>query len=88
MRRYILTENDREILQKWLNTDYEDQQTRNLLSQIRKNISKIREDISLILLVIRKLRRQHRWQGRASRKDDFGRAILRAGSKLKRVKAR
>ena len=78
MRKYILTENDREILQKGLNTDHEDQQTRNLFSQIRKNITKIRQDITLILLVIKKLQSQHRWQGRASRKDEFGRAILSA----------
>ena len=49
MRRYILTERDREILLHWLDTDEEDQQTRNLLSQIRKNILKISDDIGLML---------------------------------------
>jgi len=88
MRRYILTDKDREKLLKWLDTDEEDQQTRNLLSQIRKNILKISDDIDLILKAIQKLQRQHRWWGRASRKDKFGQAYLRTRSKLKRVKAR
>jgi len=88
MRRYILTDRDREKLLKWLDTDEEDQPTRNLLSQIRKNILKISDDIDLILKAIRKMQRIHRWRGRTSPKDELGRAILRAGSKLKRVKIR
>jgi len=88
MRRYILTDKDREILLKWLDTDEEDQPTRNLLSQIRKNILRISDDIGLILKAIRKMQRMHRWSGRASHKDELGRAILHSISKLKRVKAR
>jgi len=88
MRRYILTNRDREILLKWLDTDEEDQQTRNLLSQIRKNILRISDDINLILKTIRKMQRMHRWSGRASPKDELGRALLRARSKLNQVKAR
>jgi SHS2 domain-containing protein len=65
MRRYILTDKDREILLKWLNEDVEDQQTRNLLSQIRKNILRISDDISLTLKTIRKMQRMHRRRGRA-----------------------
>jgi len=38
LQRYIFTENDRERLLKWLDEGEEDQQTRNLFSQIRKNI--------------------------------------------------
>ena len=76
------------VLLKWLDTDEEDQQTRNLLSQIRKNILRISDDVSLILKAIRKMQRMHRWRGRASPKDELGRAILRARSKLKRVKTR
>ncbi len=53
MRRYILTDKDREILLKWLDTDEEDQPTRNLLSQIRKNILRISDDIGLMLKAIR-----------------------------------
>jgi hypothetical protein len=88
MRRYILTDKDREILLKWLDTDEEDQRTRNLLSKIRKNILRISDDISLILKAIRKMQRMHRWRERVSPKDELGRAILRARSKLKRVKAK
>ena len=87
MRRYILIDKDRKILLKWLDTD-EDQQTLNLLSQIRKNILRISDDVSLILKAIRKMQRIHRWMGRTSPKDELGRAILRARSKLKRVKTR
>ena len=88
MRRYIFTENDREILQKWLDTGHEDQQTRNLFSQIRKNVSKIRRDLTMMLQVIKKLQRQDRWHGRASRSDELGRAILRTESKLRQAKPR
>jgi glutamine phosphoribosylpyrophosphate amidotransferase len=87
MRRYILTENDTEILQKWITSDYEDQQTRNHFSQIRKNTSRIQEDASLILIVIRKLRRKRRWRGRASPRDEFGRTYLCAQSKMRILKA-
>jgi len=52
MRRYILTKKDRERLLRWLIDDEEDQQTRNLFSEIRKNLPKIREDVSRVLLVI------------------------------------
>jgi hypothetical protein len=73
---------------KWLDTGEEDQQTRNLLSQIRKNILRMSDDISLTLKTIRKMQRMHRWRGRASPRDEFGLAFLRARSKLKRVKTR
>ena len=76
------------VLLKWLDTDEEDQRTRNLLSQIRKNIPRISDGVSLVLKAIRKMQRMHRWRGRASPRDEFGRAILRARSKLKRVKTR
>jgi len=81
-------ERDREMLFKWLDTDEEDQQTRNLLSQISKNILRMSDDIGLILKAIRKMQSMNRWRGRASSKDELGRAILRARSELKRLKAR
>ena len=83
MRRYILTENDRQRLLQWLEEDVEDQHTRNIFSQIRKNITPLREDIQLILRVIRKLQKERRWRGRASRGDELGRALLKADSRLK-----
>jgi hypothetical protein len=49
IRRYTLTDRDLEVLQKWLDTDEEDQQTRNLFPQIRKNILRISDDVNLIL---------------------------------------
>jgi len=76
------------MLFKWQDTDEEDQQTRNLLSQIRKNILRMSDDMSLILKAIRKMQRMNRLRGRASSKDELGRAILRARSELKQAKAR
>ena len=88
MRGYILTDNDKERLIRWLEQDIEDQQTRNLFTQTRKNILQISEDTHLILRVIHKLQSQHRWRGRASPRDELGRAILRAENKLDSLQGR
>ncbi|MBD3206878.1 hypothetical protein GF319_11130 [Candidatus Bathyarchaeota archaeon] len=86
MRSYILTDSDRERLLLWLEEDIEDQHTRNIFSQIRKNITPLRQDLHLILAVIKKLRQERRWRSRSSRGGEMGRALLMAEQKLKTFK--
>jgi len=88
MRAYILTDSDRERLLRWLLEDIEDQHTRNLFTQIRKNITPLRQDLQLILAVIKKLRQEKRWTGRPSRRDELTRALNTADQKLKTIRKR
>jgi hypothetical protein len=86
MRSYILTDNDRKRLLKWLLEDEEDQQTRNLFAQIRRDLLYISQDIELLTLVVRKLQARGRWDRRISSKDELGRVLKRATEMVKSLK--
>jgi len=86
MRSYILTTNDRERLLKYLTDGAEDQQTRNLFTQIRRNTRTINDDTQIILLGIRKLIATNRWEQRLSSKDEIERALKRAKTSIKKIK--
>jgi hypothetical protein len=86
MRSYILTDNDRKRLLKWLLEDEEDQQTRNLFAQIRRDLFYISQDIELLTLVVRKLQARGRWDRRISSKDELGRVLKRATEMVKSLK--
>ena len=65
MRSYIFTRNDDRRLKQWLETKEEDDVTRKIFVQIRRNINKLTEDVHLLTLVARELRAQGRIAGRA-----------------------
>lgn len=88
MRSYILTDNDRKRLIRWLLEDEEDQQTRNLFTQIRRDLQDINTDVELLLLVVRKLQACGRWDRRLSSRDEFGRVLKRATDMVKSLKSR
>jgi hypothetical protein len=68
--------------------DEEDQQTRNLFAQIRRDLLYISQDVELLTLVVRKLQARGRWDRRISSKDEFGSVLKRATEMVKSLKPR
>lgn len=64
MRSYIFTTHERRMLERWLETDKEDQETRNLFVKVRLNMNGITRDVRLLTKVAKKLRAQNRIYGR------------------------
>lgn len=64
MRRYILTERDRERLTDWVLHDLEDDVTRNIFTVWRYSYPRLRDDIRLLIMVTKKLRARGRWDTR------------------------
>ena len=64
MRRYILTERERQRLTDWILRDAEDDGTRKLFHIWRGSYPRLRDDIRLLILVTKKLSARGRWDTR------------------------
>jgi len=61
MRRYILTDRDRERLTDWVLHDVEDDMTRRIFTIWRYSYPRLRDDMRLLITVTKKLRSRRRW---------------------------
>ena len=86
MRAFIFTERERRLLRKWLEEGEETGETLKVFTWIRQSVPQLVEDMDLMLGVIRELRRQRRWRGRATERSEFDSALRRAGSALTRAR--
>lgn len=86
MRRFILTDRERRLLERWIEDEEEDQQTRIVLSWVRRNWSTLADDMTLMFETIRVMMRRKRWRGRMTGRSEFGSALRRAESALTRVR--
>jgi hypothetical protein len=86
-RRFIFTERERRLLERWLEEGEEDVDVPRIFTWIRSNLTTIREDVELMLRVIRELRRRRRWRGRIRDRSEFGSALRRAESALTRARS-
>ena len=64
MRAYILTEDDRRRLRRWLETGEEDKTLRNLFTTMRRCLPTLRDDMLLIIRARKRLRAEGRWKRR------------------------
>ena len=64
MRRYILTEKERQRLTDWILYDDEDDSTRKLFHIWRYSYPRLRDDTQLLILVTKKLRAKVRCETR------------------------
>ena len=87
MRSFIFTERERRLLERWLEEGEENVETVKVFHWIRRNLTPVREDVELMLRVIRELRRQRRWRGRITRQSEFGSRLRRAESELTRARS-
>ena len=86
MRRYIFTKRERRLLREWIEEGEETQETRKVLSWIRKGFPQLAEDMSLMFETIRAMQRRRRWRERITGRGEFGSALRRAESALTRAK--
>ena len=77
MRRYIFTERERRLLREWIDEGEETQETRKVLSWIRKGFPLLAEDMSLMFEAIRAMKRRRRWRERITGRSEFGSALMR-----------
>ena len=61
MRRYILTDRDRERLTDWILHDVEDDMTRKIFTVWRYSYPRLRDDMRLLIMVTKKLSARGRW---------------------------
>ena len=64
VRSYIFTRNERERLLRWLEEGFEDDTTRMIFVEIRRNMPRLFRDLTLMLRVMRELMRRDRWDQR------------------------
>ena len=86
MRSYIFTDNEVRRLKRWLETDEEDDTTRQIFVQVRRNLNSLTDQVQLLTLVARKLRAQGRMAGRARLPRDFEATLRRVKSKLNLIR--
>jgi len=86
LRKYIFTDRERRLLEEWIEEGAENQQTRIVLSWVRKNWISLEEDMELLFKVVRKMQGQQRWWGRVTGRSEFGSALRRAESALTRAR--
>jgi len=84
MRHYVFTDRDRRLLKAWIAGEEETQDTRKLLSQIRKGWPRLAEDVEILFETIDAMMGRKRWRGRATGGSEFGSALRRAESGLTR----
>jgi len=80
MRSYIFTDSEVRRLRRWLETGEEDDTTRQIFVQIRRNMNGLERQLELLTAVARELRLQGRIQGRARFPRGFGSRLRRVGS--------
>ena len=86
MRSFIFTKRERRLLERWLEEGEETGETVKVFHWIRRNLTSVREDVELMIRVIRELKRRRRWRGRLSSRSEFGSRLRRAGSALTRAR--
>jgi len=87
VRRFIFTERERGLLERWIeDEEEEDQQTRIVLSWVRRNWLTLADDMTLLFKAVRTMMRRRRWRGRVTRNSEFGAALRRAESALGRAR--
>jgi len=86
LRSYIFTERERELISKWMETGEETQQTKNILSWIRKRWLMLAEDVELWMQTIKAMQRKQVWRSYITRHSEFGSALRRAESALTRLR--
>ncbi len=86
MRSYIFTDNEVRRLKRWLETDEEDDTTRQIFVQVRRNLNNLTVQVQLLTLVARKLRGQGRIAGRARLPRDLESKLRRFKSKLNMIR--
>jgi len=86
MRSYIFTDRERRLLREWLEEDVESRETVKLFTRIRAYTPGLREDLRLMLRVMRELQKRRRWHGYDTKGTGFGSALRRARSALTRLK--
>ena len=64
VRSYIFTRRERERLLRWLEEGFEDDTTRMIFVEIRRNMPRLFRDLTLMLRVMRELMRRDRWDQR------------------------
>jgi len=64
VRSYIFTRRERERLLRWLEEGFEDDTTRMIFVEIRRNMPRLFRDLTLMLRVMKELMRRDRWDQR------------------------
>ena len=64
VRSYIFTRRERERLLRWLEEGFEDDATRMIFVEIRRNMPRLFRDLTLMLRVMKELMRRDRWDQR------------------------
>ena len=64
VRSYIFTRREKERLLRWLEEGFEDDTTRMIFVEIRRNMPRLFRDLTLMLRVMRELMRRDRWDQR------------------------
>jgi len=86
MRRRIFTDRERGLLEAWIETAEENQETRNVMSWIRQGWPGLADDMTLLFRAVRTMMRRRRWRGYVTRGSEFGSALRRAESALTRAR--
>jgi hypothetical protein len=86
MRSYIFTEREREKLERWMETGEADRHTMNLFKKMRENTPPLREDLELMVLVLKKKASEKRGRGYNTGKTEYGSALRRVESALTRIR--
>ena len=82
MRRHIFTESEVRRLLDWLRAGEEDDATRMLFVEVRRNYRKLRVHLELLLMVMNRLEGEGRLRGRARLPRKLSSQLRSAESKL------
>ena len=89
MRSYIFTERERRLLLRWIEDEGdEDQQTRIVLSWVRRNWIPLADDMTLLFEAVRAMMRRGRWRGRVTGGSEFGASLRGSEASLGRARRR
>ena len=86
MRTYVFTKKERRLLEEWLQTGRENDETRKVFTWIRANVPQLRRDLKLLVRVHGELVRRRRWKGRITGKNELESLLRRAESALNRIR--
>ena len=86
LRSYIFTDAERKRLRRWLETGEEDETTRMLFVDIRRNVPRLKEDLKMLVRVHDELALRRRWRGRVTGKNELESLLRRVGSALNRIR--
>ena len=86
MRRYIFTERERRLLERWIETAEEVEDLQRILSWIRQGWPGLAEDMTLLFRAVDAMMRRRRWRGYLTRGSELGSALRRAESASTRAR--